>query len=81
MAAKGSKGEPAMATEAGMTLASLYVIRSLLKALRKKGLLNESEMRSVLHEATVLLKSEEGGNPTLRDAILAVTEIARDSER
>jgi hypothetical protein len=68
-----------MATEAGMSLASLFVLRATLKALGRKGLLNQSEMRSVLHEATVLLRTEEGANPVLGEAITAVTEIAWDA--
>ncbi len=69
-----------MATEAGMSLASLYVLRATLKALKRKGLLNQSEMRSVLHDATIMLRSEEGANPTLGEAISAVTDIAWDAE-
>ncbi|MBI1775701.1 MAG: hypothetical protein HYR63_10165 [Proteobacteria bacterium] len=70
-----------MATESGMSLASLYVLRATLKALRRKGLLNESEMRAVLHDATIMLRSEEGANPTLSEALTAVTDIAWDAER
>ena len=70
-----------MATEAGMSLASLFVLRSTLKTLRRKGLLNDSEVRLVLHDATVMLKATEGANPTLGEAITAVTDIAWDAEK